>query len=405
MKRLFILLCIGGIALSISACSPITKPPLETTVMTGNETTVTDTNLETTEPSSEAGGVAAQMPMAAISLPVLSESEFADDGVEIFRYTYPNISITLPDADVADKVIVNFLNRVDATRENADYIYSLAKSAYRSADHWTPYQCVVNYTPTRMDMSVLSLLNSHTSFSGSSHPETVYESVNYDLITGDPISIYNIIDFEDNSDALIQLVNNSLREQETEKFLFEEYADTVSDLFSGTKIDSRWYLSNDGLCFFFAPYEIAPYSSGLITAQIPYSDLTGILSDAFFPAERDGALGALIPKSFSDENAQQFSQIAELVINPDTDRVLLYTDQIVYDVEIEYGTWSASGANFIKQHTVFSASSLTPGDALMIEASFEDTIPCLRVCYKTKGEIVSAYLSFDKDNNPILISH
>ncbi len=403
MKRLLILLCVGCMVLSMAACSPVSDLPVETTAMPNPETTVTDAGNETTEPSSPTVGDAAQMPMSAISLPVVSESKAAADGVEIFRYTYPNISITLPDPDVADKVIVNFLNRVDATRTNAEQICAMAETAYRSSEHWTPYQCVVSYTPMRMDLSVLSLLSTHTSFSGSSHPETVYETVNYDLITGDPLSIYNIIDFESNSDTLDQLVTDALRTQEADKYLFDDYAETVSDLLSGTKIDSRWYFNSDGLCFFFAPYEIAPYSSGLITAVLPYSELVGIVSDPFFPAERDGASGEVLLQSFSDENAQQFSQIAELVIEPDTDRVLLYTDHLIYDVQVEYGTWSASGAVFSKQYTVFCATSLTPGDALMIEASFADTLPCLRVRYQSNGAETYAYLSLDEAGQPALI--
>jgi hypothetical protein len=77
--------------------------------------------------------------------------------------------------------------------------------------------------------------------------------------------------------ALENLVEAALRKQMeipewiplTEQGFFENYADKLEDFF----------LAPQGLGFQWDPYEIAPYSMGIIEMVIPYSELTGMLTD------------------------------------------------------------------------------------------------------------------------------
>jgi hypothetical protein len=55
----------------------------------------------------------------------------------------------------------------------------------------------------------------------------------------------------------------------TEQGFFENYVDKLEDFF----------LTPQGLGFQWDPYEIAPYSMGIIELVIPYSELTGIITD------------------------------------------------------------------------------------------------------------------------------
>ena len=47
--------------------------------------------------------------------------------------------------------------------------------------------------------------------------------------------------------------------------------------FGGIRPDSAFYLTNEGIVLFFQPYEIAPYSEGVVRILIPYGDLAGML--------------------------------------------------------------------------------------------------------------------------------
>ena len=48
--------------------------------------------------------------------------------------------------------------------------------------------------------------------------------------------------------------------------------------FRGVKEDSGFYLTDDGLVLFFQPYEIAPYSEGIVKILVRYRDLTNMLA-------------------------------------------------------------------------------------------------------------------------------
>lgn len=392
MKQLFCIIMSLLLVLSLCACAPKNQDTTQPTVNTQeSEGSTTEPTAETTIPNISVN----QMPLIAVSLPVVSESVTADDGNEIFRYTFQNMSLTMPDAEVADKIVLNFLNRVDATRSTAEGILSLAEGAYKSGSNWTPYQCVISYEPMRLDLGILSMLGSHTTYSGAPHPETVYEVVNYDLLTGKTLSIQSIMDFDKHIDTLFEYVLEDLENKAEEKFLFEGFEDTVDELKGSSQLNNHWYFSPEGLCVFFPPYEIAPYSSGVVTATVPYEKLTGILNDAYFPGERENVPGELSVIPFAQESTIAFTQIAELIVDSESTGDLLYTQTALYDIRIDLGTLSANGENFTKQQTIFAASSLTPGDAIMIAPSLAEATPNLRVQYYSGEKLHTAYISSD----------
>lgn len=389
------------LTLSLCACTPKSPAVIQPTLDSA------DTPSGTTAPATETTSpeiTVKQMPLSAVSLPIVTESKTADDGTEIFRYTFQNINLTHPDADVADKVVLNFLNRVDATRTTAESLLSMAESAYKPGSNWTAYQCVISYEPMRLDLGVLSMLGSHTTYSGASHPETVYETINYDLTSGKTLSIQSVMDFDANADKLFEYLLADLNSN-AEKFnLFDDYVETLTSLQSSSQLNNHWYFSSEGLCVFFPPYEIAPYASGVITATVPYEKLTGILYDAYFPGERDIIAGELSILPFTAESASVFTQIAELIVDSDATGDLLYTQTAVYDIRIDLGEFSASGETFTKQQTIFAASSLTPGDAIMISVALADTIPNLRVQYYSGEQLCTAYLTSDGTHLTLMVS-
>ncbi len=48
--------------------------------------------------------------------------------------------------------------------------------------------------------------------------------------------------------------------------------------FQGVKEDAGFYLTDDGLVLFFQPYEIAPYSEGIVKMLVRYRDLADVLA-------------------------------------------------------------------------------------------------------------------------------
>ena len=104
-----------------------------------------------------------------------------------------------------------------------------------------------------------------------------------------------------------------------------------------------------------------------------------------------------------DADIEQFTQIAEITIDQGGERVFLYTDKAVQNVHIDVGNWDPAGTVFTPEYSAFAACSLTPGDAVMVEASIPDTAPNLRLTYLSNGETVICYLSQGGEDGYVLL--
>ena len=372
-KKRYILFAIC-LVIFLSACT-VPKPIPTDTVYNPPGT-------ETQETTSETAPIFSQQHMAAVSVPSVTETLTSDDGTVLFQYTYQNMSLILQDPDVADKVIIDFLNRIDDTRSLADDTAKMAQTAYNDSDAWVPYLYHIIYNPTRIDHDVLSLFGSNVLYSGAFHPDRTCVSANYDLVTGDVLTLASIMSVSATTDDFCQLVLDGLSEMSEKNYLYENYSDTVKQRFmTDSSQDEAWYFSQSGLCFYFAPYEIAPYSSGVITIEIPYEKLSGLIHDAYFPAERDVAEGTIEITSFEKTDLSNFSQIAEVIESKDGRMYLAYTETAVQDVRIIFSDSASS-------YTIFAAYGLTPGDAVMIQTS-DQSVNNMFVSFKSNGKTVT----------------
>lgn len=406
MKKTITILLLVGLVLYLCGCSFPAVPSETTAAPTPPPVTITTAPPETsTAPPAQTEPAEIPVPqtqLVALSLPVVTESAKADNGTVIFSYTFPNISLIAPDPDVAQLVIVDFLNRIDSTRTYAENLYALAASAYNGSGNWNPYLCTVSYNPMRVDGGVLSLFGSQTGYSGSPHPETVFSALNYDLVTGKALKLGDVLTEAASMDTLLHQVLEVLKEQEDTLKLYEGYEKTVSATFAGNALQRSWYFTGTGLCFYFAPYEIAPYAAGVVAAEIPYSQLAGIVRDRYFPAEQDLALGSVTVQPFDPGALEQFQRFAEVVLDTSGEKILLHTDHMVQNLRLDVGAWSASGTLYTPQHTVFAASALAAGDGLMVEGVFPEEKPALRLRYESNGESVSVFLAKNADGIVLL---
>lgn len=399
MKKTLLILLFVSIALTFAGCflpsenvPGITQDP---TASSTNETLDITANPNEFE----------QKPMIAVSLSAVNETESAEDGAVIFNYSYQNMSLIVPDPEVADKVIVDFLNRIDQTAEHAAQILEAAKTDYPVNPNWSPYFCKITYEPVRIDTGILSLAGSYTTYSGGVHPQNSCLSANYDLITGNVLRLSDILTDESAADTLYRYVIEALNRQKDENFLYDGFESTVQERMDyATSGEECWYFSHTGLCIYFSPYEIAPYASGVIIAEIPYAQLTGILNDAYFPAEAESSSGMVLPDTFNEEDLERFTQFSEVVLDNSGNKFLLYTESAVNHIRIETGTLNEDSTQFVPEQTVFAAYSLTPGDAIMVESAATGGMPNLRLSYHTAQRTIRYYIDFDVEfGNPVLV--
>ena len=330
------------------------------------------------------------VPFTAVSVPTVTDEVKAEDGTVIFTKGHQDISMTLSGQAAADQIVLDFLNRIDAGCANADSILTAAKSAYASkgsSDNWIPYSCSIRFEPTRIDQAVLSLFGNNISYTGGSHPDYRCVAINYNLITGEALSLGSILTGVDGVDQLRKLVLSDLETQKQEKYLREGYEETVNQRFAGEEShDYNWYFSDEGICFYFAPYEIAPYSSGVIVAQVPYEQLVGIITDEFFPPERQNLSGTMEFVSF-DSNNNQYEHISELILDNGGQMHALQTDSCVQDIRI-----IVTDPLTYEDHTVYAALYLNPQEAIVIQSN-DTQLRNMHVEYQSNGETVSLPLA------------
>lgn len=366
MKKLFIFSL--ALILLLSGCRK-TETPQDTTE---TETVTIETSIETIRPR----------PLVAVSVPATKETETAEDGTILFHKTTQHIHLTMADSDVAEKVSLDFLNRIDEFSSHGEQIRQTAIAEFNNPDSeippYFPYEYGIRYEPKRIDQGILSFFGSEISYAGGIHPDYHCVSANYDLITGETLTLGSILTHENALPSLKALLLAQLNKLKDETQLFDSYKDTINRRFEGDEsFDEDWFFTTTGLCFYFSPYEIGPYSSGSIIAEIPYEKLTGIIADEFFPAERELAEGSISITAYADAALSDETLIAELILDPEGESYILQTDKGVLDLTIQ-----------CDNYTVFAMQQLAPEDAVLVKVNPETT-ENLTVIYQSNGAPVS----------------
>ena len=405
MKKILSIALALTILLSFAACKKGEEPATVTTNAPTEQTqntTADESNTEPTEPIADR--IPEQAPMAAISLPVSTTTDHTENDVLLFTYQCQTMYLIIPDKEIEDRVILDFQKRLDRFSESATEYSQRAKDDYNGSENWTPYFYNILYSPTRIDLSVLSLYGTNTSWAGGAHPTHNCTSANYDLMTGDVLTLGSILTHEDSLDQLCALIISEVAEIKAEKFIMDDYENIIRNRFSKNEsYNEAWFFSTEGLSFYFSPYEIAPYSSGTISVTIPYENLTGIIEDQYFPAEQEITTGTIQAIKQNDTNITNFSQIAEVILDKDGEMIFLFTDRSVQNISIEIGSWNTDRNEFIVDYTVFAAPILTPGDAIMIQTIIPENEPNIRLVYTTQSECVTEYISQQSSDKTIIL--
>ena len=320
--------------------------------------------------------------MLSVSVPITSESVYAEDGTELFTSKRQHMQLLLQNKSVADRVILDFLNRVDVAQHNAEDIILAAQTNYISDSEWYPYHQQLIYNPTRIDHGVLSLFGVDSTYTGGIHSTQRAVSVSYDLATGDVLTFASIMHIDAGKEDFIELVLHDLYKNAENYYLFDDFEETVRSRLGGDETQyTDFYFTQDGLVFFFSPYEIAPYASGIITVQIPYSQLTGLLYNGYFPDEKDEKTGDMHIGSFNDIDMTQFTCMEEVILGSNEELTVLYPDGSVSDVRLMISGNEAG----IPSYTVFAAHQMDEKTAIVLGLPSEKP-PHITLQYSSNGQ-------------------
>lgn len=398
-KTIALLLCVCMIGLTACTQSPSQNGTSDLAPTTTGLPSTPSSGESNTDPTNS-GSAVYDAAMSAVSLPLITEATYSEDQTPIAYYSHQDILITLPDADVAHALTLDILNRIDQTRAAAASVAETAKKDYTGQSSWYPYSYAISYEPMRLDQNVLSMFGTETSFDGS--PRSVYNAIsaNYDLSKGQNLSLRTIFHEENFADAICDLIISSLSSY-GEDALFSDYESIVRSKFSTNVTVDSWYFTDTGLRFYFAPYEIAPFSAGVVVSEIPYEALGGLLRDEYFPSEKLTYSGSILAQVVSEDDTallEKFSQFAEVAVEPESQQILIHTDGSVTNLRL---SCSADPNIGIAEATVLALAGMGPSDAILIEISQETAAAGLTVTFDSFGQTKTLSLSKTDDGGLI----
>lgn len=213
-----------------------------------------------------------------ISITPNSSSLSAEDGTILLQKTAPLIIVTMDNQSVADAINRDLAELPGQWTSDLSAWETTIRNEYQPETGWDRWFCDIDAQAMRLDEQVLSVYFQCSKFAGGSHPALMADGATYNCQTGQRLALEDLMAEGHTPLELASLVHSALASSWEQ--LYDDYEALVSNSFAAKDFPC-WYLNDTGLCFVFAPYDIGPYASGIITAEIPYEKLEEILQPAY----------------------------------------------------------------------------------------------------------------------------
>jgi len=160
---------------------------------------------------------------------------------------------------------------------DADARGSEAKEWQKEMNEEAPFYTVSRTFVKRADKGIFSFVVKYEDFLGGAHGMNGIVGYNYYPETGEEIPLSDVI--KDN-DLLNDVLSDKLKLKYPDIEWFEDLKETFSKYGKeGSDYTYNWVLENQGITFFFNPYEIAAYAYGRQTVTIPYDEVPGLFTE------------------------------------------------------------------------------------------------------------------------------
>lgn len=209
-------------------------------------------------------------------------------------------------------------------------------------------------------------------------------TMNFDLATGEPLRLNDIL-VPDVSGSGVSASRKKLGELLTETlddFLGDGYAYmnlTPEEIIQKYVLaepneknnEHHWYFTEDGFNVVFNLYEITPYAGGTPVITVPYSKLTNVLKENYFPEDRsdtwtDGRLALAGRTEISDDSAYSGNDGVKIYGNYGSSLHGVVSYGRVYDAYVYYDSnWIIFYANEMTSDDVVWLEDLEAGDFII----------------------------------------
>jgi hypothetical protein len=133
----------------------------------------------------------------------------------------------------------------------------------------------------RNDGVVLSLLqNSYYYSPGAAHGFYGVSGACFDVATGAQLELTDV--WKGSTEELVPILAERLRSTYPDaEFFSEDLEGDVATILNSYEF-AGWYVGDDSLDFYFGPYSLAAYAAGSFEVQLPYTDYSEKLNNAYF---------------------------------------------------------------------------------------------------------------------------
>ena len=138
-------------------------------------------------------------------------------------------------------------------------------------DIYYDYTYEVGYEVTLLNDKYLSILADGYEYAGGAHGMPFRTTMIFDLETGEQVKGKSL--FEVSEEQFREIKLEAYREliAQSEEGMYWENALSIVE--ESANFDSDYYLTENGVTFYYHPYALAPYAAGYVEATVPYEKL------------------------------------------------------------------------------------------------------------------------------------
>ncbi|CQB88643.1 Protein of uncharacterised function (DUF3298) [Chlamydia trachomatis] len=139
---------------------------------------------------------------------------------------------------------------------------------------------------TYSEHGILSLISKTTEYSGGVHANEVVSTLNYDLNNKEPITVSSIFKNPKDPDLLDLLYDALMRSFEVKSREELEYKGVFN--YHALEVTNNLFFDEEGITFYYNPYELATYAAGPIEIHLSYQALAPFFTSEFKRFEKYG---------------------------------------------------------------------------------------------------------------------
>jgi len=319
------------------------------------------------------------------------------DDILVYSYQQPILTAKSDGANIINTKLNDATSAFLYGSGGVQEMTELAKMDWRES-WFTCYSLTRAVSVARLDDAVVSFRYSDYAFTGGVHGYTAEYGMTYDMISGEQLSLASLTKDEHTLREICrQYLIDLLSDEDTyyKDMLFPDYENYLDVVLK------NWVLTSEGLQFIAQPYVIAAYAAGTLRFTVPYKEISHVLDEKWFPADRGHGGGSV--EVYYEEDAP--AGAANFVMDEQGSKMEIRVNGAIYDFSVEGVNSYPSGGTTVYYYTqqhLFSPK--ISSESFGLQVSVPDTKPATMLRWKDgDGKEFQYYLIYDGKNGGLLL--